>query len=161
MGFFDNLLKAAEKGIKEAVGSSALEEIKNAVSKNLSMEPLRPETKEREHYETPVRSYNDGGGHTKDYFKSILGNEFNGCAVKDSVWPSEIGGEGREYDFGLYRDGQLAAVVVLVEHNRDNNAAYHNAKKTAAGKGIPFINFYLHMPNKRDFVIARINRLMA
>ena len=50
---------------------------------------------------------------------------------------------------------------MLVEHNRDNNRAYLGAKETAVKSNVPFINFYLHMPNERNFVISRINRLMA
>jgi hypothetical protein len=93
------------------------------------------------------------------FFANILAQEFPEYTVHEFVSPATLGGSGRDCDFGLYRGGHTAGMVMLVEHNRDNNAAYRNARSTAQRAGVPFINFYLHMPNERNFVIGRIRRL--
>jgi hypothetical protein len=102
-----------------------------------------------------------GGEPLKDraFFAGVLAQKFPEYEVREYVPTAELGGTGRDYDFGLYKAGQPAGMVMLVEHNRDNNAAYKNARSTAQAAGVPFINFYLHMPNEQGFIINRIRRL--
>ena len=95
------------------------------------------------------------------YFAEILASAFGSYQVRENVPLSEFGAQGRPYDFALYQNGGLAAVVVLAEHNRTRNHPYWNSEKKAKEMGVPFINFYTHMPNERGFVINRINRLMG
>ncbi|MDR1776190.1 MAG: hypothetical protein LBS17_07110 [Actinomycetes bacterium] len=99
------------------------------------------------------------GAKNAGYFAEIIDTAFPDYQVKTRVAVAEFGGQGRPYDFVLYRAGAPVGAVVLVEHNRDRNAAYLNSKAAAAAAGLPFINFYTHMPNERGFVINRIKRL--
>jgi len=104
-------------------------------------------------------------GHTKEHFREILNSEFTPkYTIKEDVPVSEIGGNGRNYDFALYENDVLKGFIVVVKryiadfNNWDNP---HNDSKLCAEKAnIPFINFLLHCPNKRDYVIDRINRLV-
>lgn len=96
----------------------------------------------------------------KAFFAGVLAQEFGAYEVRENVSPAELGGSGKPYDFGLYRDGRMAGVVMLTQHNRDNNAAYKNAKRACEAAGVPFINFYLHMPNERGYVVSRIKGLL-
>lgn len=96
----------------------------------------------------------------KAYFADILATEFGAYELRQNVSPAELGGSGKAYDFGLYRGGRLAGVVMLTEHNRDRSAAFLNAKATCAQAGVPFINFYLHMPNERSYIIGRIKSML-
>jgi len=95
----------------------------------------------------------------RTYFASILSRDFADYEIREMVPAAELGAVGRPYDFGMYKAGLLRAVVMLVEHNRDNNRAYLGPKEAARLAGIPFINFYLHMPNEYDFVVSRIRRM--
>ncbi len=95
----------------------------------------------------------------KAYFRTIIKEVFSGYIVREDMPVSELGGEGRPYDFALIAGGECAGVVMLVEHNRDNNRAYKGARAAAQAAGVPFINFYTHMTNERGFVINRIKRL--
>ena len=104
--------------------------------------------------QTPV------SGDNKAYFAEILASEFGEYQVRRDVPLSEFGGEGRPYDFGLFKDGKLAAVIVLVGKNGVRNHPYWNSEKLAASMSVPFINFYTHMPNERNFVIDRIKRFI-
>ena len=95
----------------------------------------------------------------KPYFREIINEMFSGYTIREDVPVAELGGEGRAYDFALLNGTNFAGVIMLVEHNRDNNRAYKGAREAAEAAGVPFINFYTHMPNERDYVIERIKRL--
>ena len=142
MGFFDNLIKNV---VGDTLGKKVEEHIGNDSDKKVE--------------NTTVPSVQ--GRHDKPFFADILASEFSEYEVKENVPVSELGGEGKPYEFGLYKNGKLVAVIPLVEHNRVNNKAYKDSKEAAAKANVPFINFHLHMPNERDFVIYRINRFIA
>jgi hypothetical protein len=95
----------------------------------------------------------------KPYFREILTSEFGGYILREDVPVSELGGEGKTYDFALFARGECAAVITLVAHNRYNNRAYKGSKAAAQAAGVPFINFFTHMGNERDYVINRISSL--
>ena len=147
MGLFSKLLGNV---ISDAIGSTI-----NKVQENQGSKPsyTAPVTENRQQEIFTATT----GGHTKDYFKEILYSEFSKYTIRENIPVSEIGGEGKSYDFGLYENGILKGFVVLVERNRDNNKAYKDSKLYANKAKIPFINFYLHMPNEKKFVIYRIN----
>ena len=99
--------------------------------------------------------------HGEAYFAEILETQFSQYEIREDIPVSELGGtDGRDYDFGLYQNGRLVAVVILVEHNKDTNRLYRSSKDAANKAGIPFINFYLQMQNERDYVIDRIRRFI-
>ena len=49
---------------------------------------------------------------------------------------------------------------MLTPHNRDNNLAFRNAKQACQAAGVPFINFYSHLPNEREYVVTRIRSML-
>ena len=150
MGFFGKLFGNV---ISDAIGST----IKKVQEDRGNQPSYAASNSENRQQESDTAST---GGHTKEYFKDILYSEFSKYTIRENVPVSEIGGEGKNYDFGLYENGVVKGFVVLVEHNRDNNKAYKDSKLYAKKAKIPFINFYLHMPNKKDFVLYRINHLI-
>ena len=150
MGFFSKLLGNV---VSDAIGSTIRKVQENQDYESSYSEPAS-ESRQKESVTATT------GGHTRAYFKDILYSEFSKYTVRENIPVSEIGGEGKSYDFGLYENGILKGFVVLVEHNRDNNKAYKDSKLYANRANIPFINFYLHMPNEKKFVIYRINHLL-
>ncbi|MDR0198079.1 MAG: hypothetical protein LBI36_07690 [Oscillospiraceae bacterium] len=154
MGLFNSFLKEASKALTN-MAQNANSNTSRPAGANQSAGASRP-------------AKQSGGAvnaaktaEAKAYFAQILASEFSQYQVREGVSVSELGGEGRPYDFGLYQDGRLVAVVVLAEHNRTRNKPYWNSEIKARELHIPFINFYIHMPNERDFVIGRIKRLMG
>jgi hypothetical protein len=98
--------------------------------------------------------------HDKAAFRWMFQQDFADLQIREDVPVAELGGDGKPYDFGVYRLGQLAGVVMLTPHNRDNNRAFKGAKQAAINAGVPFINFYLHMPNERSYASRRIRSLL-
>ncbi|MDR0849153.1 MAG: hypothetical protein LBN10_08995 [Propionibacteriaceae bacterium] len=91
------------------------------------------------------------------FFATVLAEDFPQYQVRENVPVSEFGGDGKPYDFVLSLGGKTVGVISLVQHNRDRNKAYRNSRAAAQAAGVPFINFYLHMPNEREFVKYRIS----
>jgi hypothetical protein len=102
-----------------------------------------------------------GNTEPKVYFAEILSSEFSQYEVRENVPLSEFGGEGRAFDFALFEGGQIVAVVIMAKKNRVRNHHFWNSEKKAKELGVPFINFYTHMENEKDYVINRINRFMG
>jgi hypothetical protein len=166
MGLLDGLLGAKLGGIvEEALGkvTEAAEEIKAEVEQKYGdvAGAQRVDESGAVVSSATTASAPADGEERKDaaFFADVLASEFGQYVVRTNVPVSDLGGTGRPYDFGLFAHGECCGVVVLVEHNRDRNRAYLGSKEAAAAEGVPFINFYLHMPNERAFVVDRIRRL--
>jgi len=161
MGLLDKLLKGklseglqdAVKKVEEATGLDLTQDGKPAPSAQPQAASPAVRSAQAEPSIPPTAI-------DRAYFAEIIAAEFPQYTVRENISPSEFGGTGRNLDFGLYSGSTLAGVVVLVEHNRDNNRAYRGAKESCQRAGIPFINFYLHMPNKREFVVYRIGHMV-
>ncbi len=103
-------------------------------------------------------------GSMPEYFTKILSEDFSDYTVQRFASAASIGIAAnipsKPYDFALVKNGAVAGVIMLTEHNRDRNSAFLNAKNAALSAGVPFINFYTHMANERGYVVSRI-RAMA
>jgi len=148
MGLFDKIIKDAING-----------KIEDVIQKHTGIGMNNTDRKEEKNDYSVQKTLQNN--HGKEYFAEILASEFSQYEVKENVPVSDIGGIGKAYDFGLYSNGKLVAVIPLVEHNRDHNRAYLGGREAAKKENIPFINFYLHMTNERNYVINRIKRLIA
>ena len=96
------------------------------------------------------------------YFAEILASEFPEYEVRRDVPPSAlcVGAEGTSIDFVLYQGGTPVAAIPLTPHNGDRNQGFYGMKQACCDAGVPFINFYRHMPNTRDYVVARIRSFL-
>ena len=115
------------------------------------------------------------------YFKEILTKEFPQYTIRENVTVQELAGNlneefqlyksrprqaykaewGQPYSFVLYEGGIARGVVMLGKgHSHDSNVKYLIARKYANRIQLPYINFYTQMDNERDYVIARIKKLM-
>ena len=174
MGFLD---KAIKKGIGDAIGGAIGNKVVQAVEQATGVDfdkngqagstgsaygtAAQPAavSGQQETYQASSASIYTTPATEKPYFRTIIQECFGNYVIREDVPVSEFGGQGRPYDFALFSGGECCAVVMLVAHNRDNNRAYKGAKAAAGANGVPFINFYTHMPNERGFVINRIKRL--
>lgn len=115
------------------------------------------------------------------YFKEILATEFQEYTVKENVPVQDLAGNandefqlystrprqaykaewGQPYTFLLLKEGTPKGVVMLGSgHSHDSNVKYLIARMYAKKLGLPYINFYLQMPNERAYVIQRINSFL-
>jgi hypothetical protein len=150
MGFFGDLIRQAEDIARGATLNVAV-----GAANDATQGAVRDTTG----VETSEGASTDE--HAAAYFEEILVSEFGDFELRKNVDPSELSGSGRPYDFAFVKNDKIVAVIPLAKHNRINNAAWKDARATAERAGVAFINFHLHMPNQRDFVIDRIKRLLG
>jgi len=170
MGLFDKVVK---QGLGGTLGSKVTDAIEQATGIDLNQDGQAgvqsaygsttqavPAPGQQEAYQAaPVARAAGRQVTDKAYFRAIISECFSEYIVREDVPVEELGGQGKPYDFMLIANGECAGVVMLVDHNRDNNRFYKGARYAAQASGIPFINFYTHMLNERGFVINRIKRL--
>ena len=165
MGIFDRVIKSGVNKLKNsavnALGDALGDAVRGAINGDDSCN-----TEQRPQHSS-CNPASDTPGKPEEprkdraFFAGVLASEFGGAyEIRENISPAELGGSGRNYDFGLYRAGRLIGVVVLIEHNRDRSAAFINAKRACANANVPFISFYYHMPNERGYVIARIKSFL-
>jgi len=164
MGLFDKIVQTVkETGLADAIDKTVdkLQEsggFKDAAASAPAQATYGPGAAPPAAPQAPAE---EEGGHTVAYFREVISGAFPQYQLLEGVSPAQLGGTGRPYDFALVSGGAIVAVIPLAEHNRTNNMAWKNARAAAESAGVPFINFHLHMPNKRDFVVGRINRLLG
>ena len=73
----------------------------------------------------------------------------------DAIFAGSAGCNFRSFSIVL-SDGAPRAIVMLTARNRDRNQAFLGAKESANRAGIPFINFYNHLPNEPQYVVNRL-----
>jgi len=115
------------------------------------------------------------------YFREILATEFAAYNVRENVPVTDVAGFandefqlyktrprqaykaewGKNYTFLIEQASNPKGVVMLGNGNSHNsNVKYLIARMYAKKSGIPYINFYTQMPNKRDYVIERIRKFL-
>jgi len=169
VGLFDKVVK---QGLGNALGSKVTDAIEQATGIDINQDGrigaqsaygstagAVPAPGQQAAYQAapagiPVNQITD-----KAYFRAIISECFSEYIVREDVPVEELGGQGKPFDFMLIANGDCAGVVMLVEHNRDNNRLYKGARYAAQAAGVPFINCYTHMLNERGYVINRIKRL--
>lgn len=158
-GALDKLTGAIDQGVSRVTNGTA-NDTAASTTRYTSSQPYTPaDTSGYSSYTPPAQ---DRGSNA--YFASILNEAFSQYTVKTSVSAAELGFSAclpaKAFDFALTEGGVCRAVIMLTPRNRDNNAAFKNAKAAAQGAGVEFINFYTHFPNERSYVIARINSFL-
>ena len=156
MGLFDSLkslskiVDSVEKSLGDIVDSA-----KPAGGENSSV-PAPAPVQQVPVYSEPVSSPMN----VEQKFDEIFAAEFSDCQVIKNADPQSVGISApipcRPYTYALLRGGQPVLVILLTQHNRDRNAAFLNAKRSAMNSSVKFLNFYTHYPNERGYVVTRI-----
>lgn len=98
----------------------------------------------------------DGDDDYKDkaYFAQLLAREFPQYQIagSDAIAP----GLAKPLDFVLLQEGRPVAAITLTERGRYRNQAFRTTKAVCQERGVPFINFFDHMPNRPNYIINRI-----
>ena len=117
----------------------------------------------------------------ENYFRKILESEFPQFTIKEYVAVPDLVGNandefklyktrpcqaykaewGQPYTFVLYQDGVLKGVVLLGgTRSHNTNVKVLVSRAYAKKLNVPYINFYTHMDNEVDYVIARIKAFL-
>jgi hypothetical protein len=94
-------------------------------------------------------------------FAALLAEKFADYQVQEFAPVSVFGGEGKPYDFLLSKDGSPVIALMLTEGNRYRGKDFVGAKAASEAAGVPFVNFFLRLPNERGYVINRIKTTLG
>ena len=105
--------------------------------------------------------YDDGSGEEVlvRRLEEVFMTEYPDCEVHIGIEPSEIEVStiAKNYDYGLYRDDRPVALFNVIRNRNDyKKLAYREAKEIARRNGIPHMNFYIHLPNEKEYISNRI-----
>lgn len=115
-----------------------------------------------------------------EHFRTILSKEFPDYLVKENVAVTEVVGNandmfklyktrptqaykaewGRPYTFVMYRDGKIAGVVMLGGSKSYENVKFLISKMYAKKFGVPYVNFFINMPNEYGYVVNKIKEML-
>lgn len=82
-----------------------------------------------------------------------------GYEVKRNVNVSTLGEYDTTYDLSYVvydNEGTAKVAIIVLYHNGQANRNFRNLRKACEENNIPFVHFYNHMWNKRDYVENRI-----
>jgi hypothetical protein len=99
----------------------------------------------------------------KSHFDEIFASEFSGYEVKqgvatDEIVPASAGLGFRPYSYVFYDNGMAKLAVMITPRFGHESNEFLGAKTACETAGIPFVNFFLHMPNERNYVINRLKQ---
>lgn len=115
------------------------------------------------------------------YFKDILTKHFTNYVTKENVPVTEIAGYandvfqlyatrpfqaykaewGSPYTFGMYQNGELKALIMIGDgYKLCKKVKYLISRMYAKKCNVPYITFFLEAPNKKDYVVERINKYL-
>lgn len=115
------------------------------------------------------------------YFREIVLAEFPQYDVREQVSVTEFVGDandtfklyktrphqaykaewGQPYTFVMSKDNEVKGFVMLGdERSHHEKVKYLIARMYAKKMDIPYISFYIHLPNERDYVIERIKKML-
>ena len=162
----NNVVRSVEKSIGNAVGSS-IKSAAKAVSQNGSQKPAA--TPAPAAAPAAPASYTASGRYipptpeeTAAKFDQILATDFSELKVIRNAEPGSVGipasGDCRPYSYVLQRGGKNVAIVMLTPYGKHRFKVYNNSKKSALDAKIPFLNFFTHFYNDRDYVVNRIKK---
>ena len=118
----------------------------------------------------------------RDYFRGIIQAEFPYFSLRENVPVTEIAGPiadefqlyktrprqvyraewGQPYTFVLYQGSVPRGVVMLgAGKSHAQNVKYLIARMFAKRCRLPYINFYIQMPNERNYVVSRLHRFLG
>ena len=176
VGIFDKLLKEGIDAVKEAVSeenkekaksvfnslkeqfSDELETIKKAAEEYKAKEAAKEESIPQDTYEEI-----DDGKTCRERILECIATEFPQYHVAENVSPRELGGEGRFMDYSMLildEDNKICLIIMLIGKTTTAHREYRWSREFAEEKGVKFINFVNHYPNRPEYISERLHKYL-
>ncbi len=144
MGFLTNLLKKEAQKLASEVVSDVVSDF--MPGSNVS----KPVTKKKEQ---------GGERGLRERLEEVFSQEWSDYELRRNISAVELGGqpEARAYSYGLYQNGEPKAMfMVLNDRNHYRKKDVVLARKACEEKGIPYMNFMSHLPNRTEYISQRL-----
>ena len=154
MGIFDKILSEGAKILNEAASDENKEKAADFLN---SLKDAAGQLKDavddaiQTEYESDTRS-------CREKILAVLAESFPQYEVRENVSPRTIGGEGRfmDYSIGVYSGGEPKLFMMIIGKTTTSHREYRWSREEAEKRGIVFLNFVEHYPNKTDYIRERL-----
>ena len=95
--------------------------------------------------------------------QKILDENWSGCELRKYVPSAAIGADAMEwtYTHGVYRDGRPLLMINILDNKNDyKKKIVRQSMEACADKGIGYIHFLLHLPNRSSYILERLREEM-
>lgn len=159
MGFLDKLVRRV---VNTAV-DAAVDNVMDSVFGKKESDTRAPEGKgdtARENRAATKQENNSGEHLLRQRIEEIAAREKPEYELRQRVPSTEVAApeEAREFfDYGFYQNGQLVAVIMILEHsNAYNLKEVRLAQKACHERQVEYMNFMSYMMNRPEYISQRL-----
>lgn len=164
MGILNFLLRRAKREATKMAVNAIVDEIANGSQKkaeNVQQSvPAAQSTQPKEAAPKADANEWDDEWDEEKKLEYIFEKEFSKYEVKKNVSPTTLGGTGkfRDYDFGVYENGEPKLFIMIVYSNICQTRTYRWSKEEAERAGVPMINFVMGFRNEKNYIKDRLSQ---
>lgn len=95
----------------------------------------------------------------RERLEEVIRNEWSEYELRREIPASELGADfgAKKYSYGLYYNGQpKAMMMVLTDRNEYRKKSVMLSKDACYEKGVAYMNFMSHLPNRSDYISRRL-----
>lgn len=156
-------LQDVAKDVKENVSDFA-DDVKNTVG-DLSdgVKNKLDEIKLEEEVESTYYEYDENDNRSaREKILTVLKEKFPEYKVEEEYSPTIMGGVGRfmNYSILVFKEDKPVLAIMLIGKTTTSHREYRWSRDFAKEKGITFINFINHYPNREEYIEQRLKNYL-
>ena len=163
MGFLESIVKRqvrriVNNAVDEAVDNTIGAALRDVFGQNGKEVP--PSYAERRETSASTPSYGESGEKLlRKRLEEVFAQDFPEYEVRTNLDAGVAG--ARKYSYGLYSNG-IAKMMIMVLGDGKHTVGkdVRLAKEASAAYGVPYLNFFAHLPNDMEYVRNRIKENM-
>lgn len=172
MGFLDNLLnREARKiitSVVDSVADNVVDKAKDALNQSgvndkllkTAPNPGQPKAQMKTAtVNSDEEDCNNKASVVHKRIEKIIAENFSDCELKEKISSEEIGAGyiSWKYTYGVYRDGNVVAMINVLDNPNDyKRKIVLQSKEACRDHGIGYVHFLLHLPNRSSYILERL-----
>ena len=156
MGFLGNLIKnQIERAVSNAVGEAVDNSVGAAIRNKFGQNGTEGTQNFSNSSNKAVGKKSSSEKVLRQRLEEVFAEEFAGCEVRKDLQAGVNG--AKNYSYGLYFNGMPKAMIMVC-----NNGVHHAirserlAEQASASYGVPYMNFFAHLPNEKEYIANRL-----
>ncbi len=165
MGFLENLVKkqvrrVVSEAVEDAVDNTLGSALRNAFGTNGTegTQNFSSSSATVSHTTTTTKKTGNKGSGEKvlrQRLEEVFAEEWSGYTVQQDLMSGVTG--ARNYSYGLYLNGVPKAMIMIITSNSHHNKKEDRlAAQASASYGVPYMDFYSHLPNEKEYISKRL-----
>lgn len=141
----DNTVGAAIRGAFENNGTEGTQNFSNNSNSSYTSSAPKRKTGNKASGEAVLRQR----------LEEVFAEEWSEYTVQQNMMSGVAG--ARNYSYGLYLNGVPKAMIMII-----TSSSHHNKKEdrlaaqASAAYGVPYMDFYSHLPNEKEYISRRL-----